>query len=60
MPWQNVDFETREVKKDFKQLTMIRVGTSGGMATTLSCRFFCSVRKIYRFDGLLHYYEGLK
>ena len=27
----NVDFKTREVKKDFKQLTMVRVGTSGGM-----------------------------
>ncbi|MDR1808804.1 MAG: phosphorylase, partial [Prevotella sp.] len=27
----NVDFKTREVKKEFKQLTMVRVGTSGGL-----------------------------
>ncbi len=27
----NIDFNTRKVKDEFKQLTMIRVGTSGGM-----------------------------
>ena len=54
----NVDFETREVKKDFKQLTMIRVGTSGGMQPHCPVGSFVVSEKSIGFDGLLHYYEG--
>ena len=54
----NVDFETREVKKDFKQLTMIRVGTSGGMQPHCPVGSFVVSEKSIGFDGLIHYYGG--
>lgn len=52
----NVDFETREVKKEFKQLTMVRVGTSGGMQPHCPVGSFVVSEKSIGFDGLIHYY----
>ena len=54
----NVDFETREVKKDFKQLTIVRVGTSGGMQPHCPVGSFVVAEKSIGFDGVIHYYDG--
>ncbi len=54
----NIDFETRTVKEDFKQLTMIRVGTSGGMQPHCPVGSYVVSEKSIGFDGLLHYYAG--
>lgn len=54
----NMDFETRTVKEEFKQLTMIRVGTSGGMQPHCPVGSFVVSEKSIGFDGLLHYYDG--
>lgn len=54
----NVDFETREVKKDFKQLTMVRVGTSGGLQPHCPIGSYVVAGKSIGFDGVLNYYEG--
>lgn len=54
----NVDFETHEVKKDFKQLTMVRVGTSGGMQPNCPIGSYVVASKSIGFDGVLNYYEG--
>ena len=54
----NVDFETREVKKDFKQLTIVRVGTSGGMQPHCPVGSFVVADKSIGFDGVIHYYDG--
>ncbi|MFR9165871.1 MAG: nucleoside phosphorylase [Dysgonomonas sp.] len=54
----NVDFKTREVKKDFKQLTMIRVGTSGGLQPHCPIGSYVVAAKSIGFDGVLNYYEG--
>ena len=54
----NVDFETREVKKEFKQLTIVRVGTSGGMQPHCPVGSFVVAEKSLGFDGLIHYYAG--
>ncbi|MDR0824065.1 MAG: nucleoside phosphorylase [Prevotella sp.] len=54
----NVDFETREVKKDFKQLTMVRVGTSGGLQPYCPIGSYVVAAKSIGFDGVLNYYEG--
>jgi uridine phosphorylase len=54
----NVDFKTREVKKDFKQLTMVRVGTSGGMQPHCPVGSYVVAAKSVGFDGVLNYYEG--
>ena len=54
----NIDFETRTVKDDFKQLTIIRVGTSGGMQPHCPVGSYVVSEKSIGFDGLIHYYSG--
>lgn len=54
----NVDFKTREVKKDFHQLTMVRVGTSGGLQPHCPIGSYVVSAKSIGFDGVLNYYEG--
>lgn len=54
----NIDFNTREVKKEFTQLTMVRVGTSGGMQPHCPVGSYVVSEKSIGFDGLLHYYAG--
>lgn len=54
----NVDFKTREVKKDFNRLTMVRVGTSGGMQPHCPIGSYVVSEKSIGFDGVLNYYEG--
>lgn len=45
----NIDFQKRELKKDFRQLTIVRVGTCGGTAAQHPYRnFHCQCEK-YRF-----------
>lgn len=52
----NIDFKTRLVKNEFKQLTMVRVGTSGGMQPHCPVGSYVVSEKSIGFDGLLHYY----
>lgn len=54
----NVDFGTREVKAEFKQLTMVRVGTSGGLQPNCPVGTYVVSQKSIGFDGVLNYYEG--
>jgi len=54
----NVDFNTREIKKDFKQLTMVRVGTSGGLQPFCPIGSYVVAEKSIGFDGVLNYYQG--
>ena len=54
----NVDYQTREEKEEHRSLTIVRIGTCGGLQpfTPTSC-FVASVKSI-GFDGLLNYYAG--
>ena len=54
----NIDFETREEKDTHRELTLVRIGTCGGLQpfTPTGC-FIASVKSI-GFDGLLNYYAG--
>lgn len=54
----NVDFKTRAIKKDFKQLTMVRVGTSGGLQPNCPIGSYVVAAKSIGFDGVLNYYAG--
>ncbi len=56
----NIDFETRTVNEDFKQLTMVRVGTSGGIQPHCPVGSYVVSEKSLGFDGLIHYYEDSK
>ncbi len=54
----NVDFNTRMVKERFRQLTMVRVGTSGGMQPHCPVGSYVVSEKSIGFDGLIHYYAN--
>jgi uridine phosphorylase len=54
----NIDFQTRTVKPELRQLTMIRVGTSGGMQPHCPIGSYVVSEKSIGFDGLLHYYAN--
>lgn len=54
----NVDFATRLVKKDFKQLSIVRVGTSGSLQAHCPIGSYVVAERSIGFDGVLNYYAG--
>ena len=54
----NINYETREEFDEHRTLTMVRIGTCGGLQPfTPTGSFIASVKSI-GFDGLLNYYAG--
>ena len=54
----NIDYETRMEKPEHHTLTMVRIGTCGGLQPfTPTGSFIASVKSI-GFDGLLNFYAG--
>ena len=54
----NIDLETRTEKPEFRQLTMVRIGTSGGMQPDIPLGSFLISEKSIGFDGMINFYEG--
>jgi uridine phosphorylase len=54
----NIDFATREVREQKRVLTMVRIGTSGGLQPELSLGTPVIAEKSIGFDGVLNYYAG--
>lgn len=54
----NIDFNTREVKDCPRQLTMVRIGTSGALQPELTLGTPVIAEKSIGFDGVLNYYAG--
>ena len=54
----NIDFSTRTEKKELKQLTLVRIGTCGGLQTFTPVGTFIASVKSIGFDGLLNFYAG--
>ena len=54
----NIDFGTRTEKKEPKQLTLVRIGTCGGLQTFTPVGTFIASVKSIGFDGLLNFYAG--
>jgi uridine phosphorylase len=54
----NVDFKTREEKAEKRQLTLVRIGTSGALQPELSIGTPVIATKAIGFDGVLNYYAG--
>ena len=54
----NIDYQTREERDEHRTLTMVRIGTCGGLQPfTPTGSFIASVKSI-GFDGLLNFYAG--
>lgn len=54
---KNIDFATRTVKPQLTSLTLIRLGTSGGLQDFSPVGSFVVARRSIGFDGLLNYYD---
>ena len=54
----NIDLKTRTEKADFRQLTMVRIGTCGGMQPDIPLGGFLISEKSIGFDGMLNFYAG--
>ena len=54
----NLDFETREIKENHRQLTMVRIGTSGALQPELDLGTPVLAENSIGFDGVLNYYAG--
>lgn len=54
----NINFQTRTEKAEKRQLTLLRLGTSGAVQPDIPLGSFVFARTSVGFDGLLNYYEG--
>lgn len=54
----NIDFKTRQVKEQKRQLTLVRLGTSGALQPDIRVGDVVYARTSVGFDGLLNYYAG--
>ncbi len=54
----NIDLVKKEIKKEHKQLTFIRLGTSGSLQEDIPVDSFLASTHGLGFDGLVHYYEN--
>lgn len=54
----NIDFETRQQRETFRQLTLVRLGTSGAIQQDIEVGEVVFSRTSLGFDGLLSYYAG--
>lgn len=54
----NIDFQTREQKSVLRQLTLVRIGTCGGLQPYTPVGTYVCSEKSIGFDGLLNFYAG--
>jgi uridine phosphorylase len=54
----NIDLTNRTEKPEMKQLTMVRIGTSGGMQPDIPLGSYLISEKSIGFDGMLNFYAG--
>lgn len=56
----NVDFATRTVRDQIRQLTIVRLGTSGAIKDDLKIGDYVMSEVSIGIDGLLNFYDGLE
>ena len=54
----NIDLATGEPKAEPVSLTLIRIGTSGGLRADVPAGSYVLTETAVGFDGLIHFYEG--
>ena len=52
----NVDFETRQLRPTFRQLSIVRIGTSGSMQEDIPIGSYVAAEKSIGFDGVIYFY----
>lgn len=54
----NIDLNTGEIREEPVSLTMVRIGTSGGLRADVPAGSCIITGTAVGFDGLIHFYEG--
>ena len=54
----NIDFTSRTIRPEFRQLTMVRIGTSGGLQPFTPVGTYVAAEKSIGFDGVIYFYEN--
>ena len=54
----NFDLEKRCLRDEFRQLTMVRIGTSGGLQPESPIGSYVASEKAIGFDGVIYFYAG--
>jgi uridine phosphorylase len=54
----NIDLETRQIKKEKKSLSIVRIGTSGSLQEDIPVNAFVVAKKSIGFDGMLNFYAN--
>ncbi len=54
----NIDFTTRAIKPGFRRLSLVRVGTSGGLQPFVPVGTYVAAEKSIGFDGVLYFYAN--
>jgi len=54
----NIDFQTRTIKPNLTQLTLVRIGTSGGLQPEVPVGTYVAAEKSIGFDGVLYFYAN--
>lgn len=54
----NIDFNTRQVKDEHRTLSIVRIGTCGGLQPYLPIGTSVMATKAIGFDGVLNFYAG--
>ncbi|MDR1645647.1 MAG: nucleoside phosphorylase [Tannerellaceae bacterium] len=52
----NIDFASRTVKPQLRQLTLVRIGTSGGLQPFVPVGAYVATGKSIGFDGVIYFY----
>lgn len=53
----NIDFETRQEREELRQLTLVRVGTSGGLQDISPIGAYVAAEHSIGFDGVIYFYQ---
>lgn len=56
----NFDLEKRCVRDEFRQLTMVRIGTSGGIQPEVPIGAYVVAEKAIGFDGVINFYANTR
>lgn len=56
----NFDLEKRCVRDEFRQLTMVRIGTSGGIQPEVPIGTYVVAEKAIGFDGVINFYANTR
>lgn len=54
----NIDFATRTERSEHRQLTLVRIGTSGGLQDISPIGAYVAAECSIGFDGVIYFYEG--